>query len=263
MPGHAQASGLGRGCGPPSGWQYLTDLVRAAPVLRVPRPGPPGCCTVCHGPVGRKSSYCAQCRLHAECAQGGLSDVVVPIAYAVKGDRHAMRLWQYKSAALLGSGEGTAEAAAALLRALLLVFLRDHGGCVYRAAAMASPTHMAVVPTGRGRPGQHPLRALISPYLRIPWAQVMVQPRPEPNRDLDPGRFAVAPVPGARVLLVDDTWTTGASAQSAAMALRRAGARSVATVVLGRHVSRAAAEAEDGLAGMPYSPESCAVHGAK
>ncbi len=40
------------------------------------------------------------------------------------------------------------------------------------------------------------------------------------------------------VLLVDDTWTTGARARSAAIALHDAGAARVAVVVLGRHFDR-------------------------
>ena len=40
------------------------------------------------------------------------------------------------------------------------------------------------------------------------------------------------------MLLVDDTWTMGASAQSAAAALRGVGAGPVAAVVLGRHINR-------------------------
>ena len=40
------------------------------------------------------------------------------------------------------------------------------------------------------------------------------------------------------VLLIDDTWTTGANAQSSAAALRAAGAGPVAAVVIGRHVNR-------------------------
>jgi orotate phosphoribosyltransferase len=46
-------------------------------------------------------------------------------------------------------------------------------------------------------------------------------------------------VAGAGVLLIDDTWVSGASAQSAAAALKAAGARRVALVVLGRHVDPA------------------------
>jgi predicted amidophosphoribosyltransferase len=40
------------------------------------------------------------------------------------------------------------------------------------------------------------------------------------------------------VLLIDDTWTTGGNAQSAALALRAAGAAKVAVVVIGRHFDR-------------------------
>ena len=44
---------------------------------------------------------------------------------------------------------------------------------------------------------------------------------------------------GADVLVVDDTWVSGGSAQSVAVALKLAGARRVAVVVLGRHVNPA------------------------
>ncbi|MEH0985849.1 hypothetical protein [Micromonospora sp. CPCC 205556] len=40
-----------------------------------------------------------------------------------------------------------------------------------------------------------------------------------------------------RALVIDDTWTTGARAQSLAYALKQAGAERVAIVVLGRHVN--------------------------
>jgi orotate phosphoribosyltransferase len=39
------------------------------------------------------------------------------------------------------------------------------------------------------------------------------------------------------ILVVDDTWVSGGSAQSTAAALKLAGARRVAIVVLGRHVN--------------------------
>ena len=69
-----------------------------------------------------------------------------------------------------------------------------------------------------------------------------LRPRPGGDpwaRSLDPGRFRAAqPVTGAEVLLLDDTWASGASAQSAAAALKQAGAGSVAVVVIGRHVNK-------------------------
>ncbi|MGW2492183.1 hypothetical protein ACWCV9_33910 [Streptomyces sp. NPDC001606] len=42
---------------------------------------------------------------------------------------------------------------------------------------------------------------------------------------------------GENVLLIDDTWTTGNHAQSAAASLKAAGANSVAIVVLGRRLN--------------------------
>jgi predicted amidophosphoribosyltransferase len=46
------------------------------------------------------------------------------------------------------------------------------------------------------------------------------------------------------VLLIDDTWTTGGNAQSAALALRAAGAEKVAIVVIGRHFDRSFRDCE-------------------
>jgi len=108
---------------------------------------------------------------------------------------------------------------------------------------MTAPTHACVVPSCRGRPGPHPLQALLREFLALPWTVLRLQPGTDPwARALDPDRFrAPYPLTGASVLLLDDTWTSGGRAQSAAVALKRAGARSVAAVVLGRHVPAGAA----------------------
>jgi hypothetical protein len=179
----------------------------------------------------------------------------VPIAYAAKGGEHARNLWRYKS--------GDAGAAAAL-RALLMVFLHDHGPCAWRAAGMTAPTHLAVVPSGRGRPGPHPLWSLAAPYLTVPWAGLSLRSRDDQEvRDLDPDRFRAGRLPDARVVLLDDTWTSGASAASAAAAIKLAGARSVAVIVLGRHVAAGRMQGPTAFspAALPFSPWLCAVHG--
>ena len=55
---------------------------------------------------------------------------------------------------------------------------------------------------------------------------------------MNPGWLRVhTPVSGGDILVVDDTWVSGGSAQSTAAALKLAGARRVAIVVLGRHVN--------------------------
>ncbi len=257
------------GCGSPAGWDFLASSVRRlAPRLSAPPPAGGGLCAACRIPVPAGNARCYPCGLHAETLPGLLADAVVPICYAVKGSEHARNLWLYKSA------RPGAAAARAAIRALLVVFLRDHGRCVWRAAGMARPTHLSVVPSGRGRRRHpHPLQALAAPCLALPPAALDLRLRDEPGtRELDADRFRAAPLDGADVLLLDDTWTTGASAQSACAALRLAGARSVAIVVLGRHVhpgtarpaaaagGAAASAAGRAAAAMPFRPGLCAVH---
>ena len=193
---------------------------------------PAGLCLVCRGPVRSGYLRCFQCDLHAESAPGLLADVVAPAAYAVKGGPLARDLWLYKS------GRDGSGAAAARVLSLLLIFLHEHGPAVWQVAGMARPTAVCVVPSGRGRAGPHPLRTLAAPYLARPWVSLRPRPGGDPwARALDPARFQVTGLlAGAAVLLLDDTWVSGASAQSAAVALKLAGAAAVAVVVVGRHL---------------------------
>jgi hypothetical protein len=239
-------------------WSRLRRRAGAqALLLSAPPPAAAGLCGCCRGPARAGSPLCYGCYLHRECLPGLLPDVVVPVAYAVKGGPHATNLWLYKS------GQPCAGAARAALTALLLVFLRDHGPCVWRRAGMARPTCAAVVPSRRGRPGIHPMRGLAAPYLTLPWARLWVAGPDNPEaRVPDPCRFQAERIPGASVVLLDDTWTSGASALSAAAALRLAGARAVAVIVLGRHLNdTATAGAGFSPASMPLRPSLCAVHG--
>jgi len=231
-----------------AGWDRLRSQAGdQAPLLSAPPPAGARLCRSCRRPVRQGQARCYQCDKYRECLPGLLPDVVVPIAYAAKRGHHATNLWRYKSD---DPGAGTARAE---LRALLLVFLRDHGRCVWRRAGVPGPSHVAVVPSGRGRPGTHPLQAMAAPYLTLPWVRLSADGGPA-GLDPDPQRFRPERVAGASVLLLDDTWTSGASATGAAAALRLAGARSVAVVVLGRHLDAAAGTA-------PYRPQLCAVHG--
>jgi hypothetical protein len=197
--------------------------------------------------------------MHQSDAPGWLADLVVPISYAPKGGAHYTRLCRYKTDA------PDAAAARAVLRALFLTFLRDHGPCLWRRAGMPVPARLAVVPSGQGRPGPHPLTGLLAPLLALVPAPLTIRPGQPLGRALNPGRFRAGPsVAGQGVLLVDDTWVSGSSAQSAAVALRLAGARQVAVVVLGRHVDPADPRSAGLLARMAaggYDGSVCAVHG--
>ena len=220
-------------------------------------PGFPAVCLICRGPVRPGLARCYQCGRHGLGGPGLLADAVVPISYAVKGTALAADLWRYKSWRTPSASARTA------VLALLLTFLHDHGPCVWRHAGMAAPGRLAVVPTGCGRPGPHPLLGLTSPYLRLPLTRLAMWPGRQ-SRDLDIQRFhAERTVARADVLLLDDTWVSGASVQSAAAALKLAGARRVAIVVLGRHLDPADPRAGELVARLrpaSYDPSKCAVH---
>jgi hypothetical protein len=123
---------------------------------------------------------------------------------------------------------------------MLAAYLRDDGESLWTAAGMAAaPGIAAVVPGGRGRPGGHPLTSLVRSCVDVPLVGLSVAPEGAAHRrGVDPGWLRVdGIVAGADVLVVDDTWVSGGSAQSAAVALKLAGARRVAIVVIGRHVN--------------------------
>jgi len=221
-------------------------------------PDPPtAACIVCRGPARSGFARCYQCEAHEMLGHGLLADAVVPISYAVRGTAFADDLWRYKSE------RGPGLPASRSLLALLLAFLGDHAACVWRRAAMPAPDRLAVVPSGVGRPGPHPLLALASPHVSMPLCPLAIRPGRQ-GRDLDLHRFQASPGQDGRgVLLLDDTWVSGASAQSAAAALKLAGAGRVAIVVLGRHVNPADPRAAGFAAGLvpgPYDPAACAVH---
>lgn len=178
---------------------------------------------------------CYQCDVAAGLAGPLLADVVAPIGYAVKGEQMADDLRRYKS------GRDGATEAAARLRAMLAGFLRDHGAWMWRTAGMpGGPAAVAVVPSGQGRPGPHPLAGIVASCVDLPLIRLTVGPvDTAPGRGVSVGWLRASGVVGADVLLVDDTWVSGGSAQSAAAALKLAGARRVALVVLGRHVDPA------------------------
>jgi len=196
-------------------------------------------CRTCRGPTPVGLARCYQCDLARRQAGALLADAVAPIGYAVRGGPLAVDLWRYKA-----DHAGAAESAARL-RGMLAGYLRDHGQSLWTAAGMASaPGVAAVVPSGRGRPGGHPLTGLVRSCVDAPLVGLSLAPAGAAHRrGVDPGWLRVdgvvagAVVAGADVLVVDDTWVSGGSAQSAAVALKLAGARRVAIIVIGRHVN--------------------------
>ena len=205
-------------------------------------------CRTCRGPTAVGLARCYQCDLARRQAGELLADAVAPIGYAVRGGPLAVDLWRYKS-----GGAGAAESGRRL-REMLAAYLRDHGESLWTAAGMAAgPGAAAVVPSGRGRPGGHPLVGLVRSCVDVPLAGLAVAPGGAAHvRGVDPGWLRVeGRVAGLDVLVVDDTWVSGGSAQSAAVALKQAGARRVADLVIGRHVNPDDPRSARFLAGLP------------
>ncbi|HEX4830213.1 MAG TPA: hypothetical protein VH478_03865 [Trebonia sp.] len=210
----------------------MTEPQQAGPA----RPGAARACPVCRGPGSGDGRYprCYGCEVHRRVAGALLADAVVPVAYAVKGGPLARDLWRYK--------HDDDRAAAGRLARLLDGFLREHGPCVQWAAGAPGPgwDRVAVVPSGSGRPGRHPLGAIVASCLTLPEVRLVT---PSVAGALARGRSVSAtwprvdgPLAGEHVLVIDDTWVSGSSAQSSAVALKQAGAGRVAVVVLGRHL---------------------------
>lgn len=116
-----------------------------------------------------------------------------------------------------------------------LIGLTVHLDCPGRLAG-ASVTHWAVVPSLPVKPGEHPLRTLMAPMMRLPEVPLTAALTASNPRSVNPNHYTVAG-PLAReghALLIDDTWTSGGHAQSAVLALRAAGAASVSVLTIAR-----------------------------
>ena len=202
-----------------------------------------GVCEVCGTAVSGGWRCCYQCNAAAKkLGVGAVADTVDFVALAVKDEQLAYELWKYKER------PSPAQVEIALrLAALLWRWLAAHEACLGRDAACDGFSIATTVPSGTGRAGEHPVEHMVSTVIRStrtryrPLLRSAGQGAPV-GRVFDAARWIAEPLSGESVLLVDDTWTTGSHAQSAAAALKAAGAGHVAVVSIGRHFQRRPAE---------------------
>jgi hypothetical protein len=189
-------------------------------------------------------------------------DAVLPISYSVGGEQLHHVLRGYKR-----FEGGVARRLSVELAAVLWRSLAGHEACLSRAALVRSFDLVTTVPSGElARDECHPLRWIVGEVAqptRERYERLLVRSAgPAPAREFFPSKFtAVRELAGESVLLVDDTWTTGSSAQSAAAVLKSAGAGPVGAVVIGRHVNRAWHENDRRLRELaqPFEWERCAL----
>lgn len=158
--------------------------------------------------------------------------MVVPLIYAIAGTPSAELLSGYKNHPVR-----SVRAAYGAMVGAVLSDLVAHERCL-AAGVGAAVDARVVVPSLTSRSGAHPV-ALAADAAGIAvqqdWLGAALDARCD--RVVRPEKFEVRRpdgVAGTHVLVLDDVWTTGSNAQSAALALRRAGARAVSVVTVGR-----------------------------
>ena len=214
-------------------------------VMLGPRPGPSVCNTCFNFTDGYSRCYA--------CDHGkSVLDAVAPISYSVAREQLHHALASYKR--LRGD---VARRLGASLAAILWRFLAEHERCVARAAGTDRFELVTTVPSGdRARDERHPLRWIVGELVgptRDRHRRLLRRTEADvPSRTFSEVMFAATThLHGEAVLLIDDTWTTGASAHSAAAALKAAGAGPTASVVIGRHLNREWHENDRRLRGIP------------
>lgn len=193
-----------------------------------------GVCARCFNLTDEGYRYCYACT-----RQEAILDAIAPISYSVAQEQLHHALSTYKR--WVGPA---ARRLAVQLAAVLWRYLEAHEACLARAAAVDSFPIVTTIPSGESaRDREHPLHWIVGDAVEITRGRhrrllrrssIKVAPR-----SFHPDRYvSEASLSGEPVLLIDDTWTTGSSAQSAAATLKAAGAGVVAAVVIGRHVNR-------------------------
>jgi hypothetical protein len=227
----------------------------------------PGLCAVCTGPAS--ADLCYQCADHRARFAHLLADQVVIFAYAKgnMGHQSAHHMYRYKN---------LINPSAECLRDLQLMMFGGtylHGECIARAFGWWETVTFV---SSQNRPGvAHPVVELAkqvaydSPNIQRMLLDVGPSMEAEPRRSPLPGRFLVTDqwrpaVQGRHVLVVDDTWVSGCKSQSAAIALKLAGARAVTIVCIARWLNPNYSVEHEQLikaATAPYDALRCPVTG--
>jgi predicted amidophosphoribosyltransferase len=199
-------------------------------------------CQTCTEPVYRGQTACAVCASRASLWGGQLADVVVALTYAVETGTPQIRrdLSWYKD----GPTKREREQAYATLTFLLWQALDRHLACLEWTLGGEVDGYI-IVPSGsvEGRRGGHPIEQFAH-YFPRGWTEVRARRLYDStSREVVPDSVELdGRVRGKRILVFDDTWTTGgasqtvavAAKQAGAVAAKQAGATQVAILVLGR-----------------------------
>lgn len=207
--------------------QYLNSVDRSLDNL----------CETCALPVGPSWNRCWQCNQHAH-AGIPLADRVASLIYAVEPDAQAyLTVRNYKA-------QFAGPSLVQRMRELLAVGLRGHIQCVSSVSGVPI-SGWAVVPSRRGRSA---LRDLVIGLARDPDQELMIGLQGQPGqRELNPESWVavVGATTPRHVLVIDDSWVSGASAQSTASSLKQAGVEHVSIFTIARILKTNQAEIKE------------------
>ena len=200
-----------------------------------PPSGVEGVCEVCHSATSPGYRRCRSCERTISRVTHPV-ELVVPISlYEGRSQLHHV-LRNYKD----GYTDDVRTQLRPRVTALLWRFLSAHEPCIVEAAGQGWD-FITSVPSSSDRAGIHPLEQAITlaPPLREQYRTTLERGEAPLDHNLasDDGYRVTADVEDAAVLLVDDTFTSGARVQSAASALALAGATVIAAVPIGRYIN--------------------------
>lgn len=231
---------------------YLRNVIREPGVT----------CRVCATPVSG-FEMCYRCRQHQRV--GGVAGVVVPLTYAVGCTESAALLRDYKNRPVRAVRE---QRSLVVGGSLLRLSITDHDRCIAAVVGM-SVSLRVVIPSLTYRPGTHPLTEIARSVGAVGEAALVPSSEAVCDRSVRVGKFTLQPrnaAAGKHVLVLDDVWTTGSNAQSAALTLRQAGAAAVSVMVVGRWLSPGHAPSARFIATRlqrDYDPDICPVTGSR
>jgi len=217
----------------------LVDRLRPG-LLPLPHQPQLGVCALCRTGIDDHYTYCHPCLTHEHLG------AVTPISMSVHNQLLHKALWRYKN----GSNEDTRTMFTLRLAALVSTFIEHHGGCLGQwDLATAVPSANRCAPkTICDR-----VRALSERY-----RQALVWDSEKLRLSVD------GVVEGQRVLIFDDTFTTGKTLESACAALVAAGAQVVGPLVVGRHLNPSwapSARLLEWLTERTWTDSSCCICG--
>jgi hypothetical protein len=210
-----------------------------------------GSCAICHSSV--KAGY-QQCW---NCNQGkrllGVPPLVLPISMSAERGQlhHALR--HYKD----GFDEAVKGRFALQLAGLVELFASRHTSCIGSSWEVVT-----CVPSTKGRTAFKAVVDRLGRY-RNQYEDLLTVTSTDGSHTHSASRFrALEAARNRRVLLLDDTFTTGASVFSATSALRSAGATVDTVLVVGRHMNATYAptvELLERMKGMLWTEDKCVV----